>query len=229
MSIMESAIGILAPAECIACGAEGRALCAGCAKSLITPFGERCWRCNKLSPNSRTCESCRHTGSPTRVWIVTDHDGITRDLISLYKFGHNRSAAGVIAGLMAGTFLKYSTSQELENYLVVPVPTATHRMRERGFGHAELLAKKVAINLRLEYSPALRRLGQSRQLGATREARLKQLTASFAAKSHKAISGRKILLIDDVVTTGGTIIAAAQTLRAAGAKQVDALLFAKRL
>jgi len=114
-------------------------------------------------------------------------------------------------------------------YLIVPVPTATRRARERGFAHSELLAKTIAADLKIEYWPGLRRLGQTRQLGAKREDRLIQLSNSFAAKNSRRVAGRKILLIDDVLTTGGTLIAASKCLRAAGAKQVDALVFAKRL
>lgn len=228
MSFFETAIGIIAAPECLSCGAEGAALCTVCSDSLILPFGERCWRCNALSPNCRTCPSCRHTGAPAFVWISTNHDGSARDLLSLYKFGHQRAAAQSIARIMVRTLQEFSTVPS-QNLLAVPIPTATSRMRERGFGHAELLAKKIAAKTGMQYSPALRRLGQVRQLGSKREDRLKQLNASFFAKNPKIIAGRSILLIDDVVTTGGSITAGARTLRAAGAKSVDALLFAKRL
>lgn len=115
-----------------------------------------------------------------------------------------------------------------QEYLIVPVPTATSRIRERGFGHSELLARKVSKILGLEFDSALRRLDQTRQLGAKRDDRLKQLNSSFGARS-KSLNGRRVLLIDDVVTTGGTLIAGAKALKTAGAKRVDALLFAKRL
>lgn len=229
MSAFEAAIGLLAPPECLNCAAEGSSLCYTCSRSVILPFGERCWRCNALSPNCRTCASCRHTGSPPFVWIVTDHDGVARDLLSFYKFGHHRPAAEPIARLMTDTFQKFNRGTSLNDYLVVPIPTATSHIRERGFGHSELLAKTTALKLGMEHTNVLRRLGQIRQLGSRREDRLKQLNSSFAVKKPKLVTGRRILLIDDVVTTGGTLIAAAQTLRAAGAKQVSALLFAKRL
>jgi ComF family protein len=228
MSIWETAIGIIAPPECVGCGAEDSALCADCSSKLITEFGERCFRCSSLSPNCRTCASCRHTGAPAHVYVVTDYDDAARDLLRLYKFGHQRAAAAPIAKTMASIFLKYRGERH-QHHLVVPVPTATVRIRQRGFGHSELLAKKIARELKMDRACTLRRYGQVRQLGARREDRLRQLKGSFEVKQPRLVQGRYVLLIDDVVTTGGTLIATAETLRAAGARQVDALLFAKRL
>jgi ComF family protein len=128
---------------------------------------------------------------------------------------------------MAGTF--NITVQPDSDYSIVPVPTATGRVRQRGFGHSELLAKQISYRLKLPYRPLLRRLGQSRQLGATREIRLKQLDGRFAVRSVDSVRNKNVLLVDDVLTTGGTLIAATKALRAAGAGRVDALLFAKRL
>ncbi|MGH7157204.1 MAG: ComF family protein [Candidatus Saccharimonadales bacterium] len=231
MSLLEAAVGWLAPPQCVGCSLEGSALCQACATSEILPFGERCWRCNSLSPHCRTCPKCRLPGSPSFVWINTDHEGLVRQLISLYKFGHQRVAAEPIAELMVDNFRDFNSSQDIlsKNYLVVPIPTATSRIRERGFGHSELLARKIALKLRLEQTNALRRLGQIRQLGSKREDRLRQLASSFAVKNPKLVASRRILLVDDVVTTGGTLMAATKVLRAAGATQVDALLLAKRL
>lgn len=230
MSVFESVIGWLAPPTCLSCGKEGSAICGACSEQRITPFGERCWRCNKLSQGGKTCEGCRHTGSPSGVWIVSNYEDAARNLLSLYKFSQQRAAAQPIARLMADTFLENSGPAHTSmTYLVVPVPTATARVRERGFDHTDLLAKQIAAILRLSEAKALRRLGQTRQLGSRREERLAQLNGSFIAKNPRRVQGRNILLVDDVVTTGGTIIAATKALRMAGAKRVDALLFAKRL
>jgi ComF family protein len=227
MSFLEALVGLVAPPDCLVCGSEGSALCRSCSDDFIQPFGQRCWRCNRLSPGSHTCQACRHAGGPSSVWISTVYGGAAQELIRAYKFGHLRAAAKPLALLMAGTF--NITVQPDSDYSIVPVPTATGRVRQRGFGHSELLAKQISYRLKLPYRPLLRRLGQSRQLGATREIRLKQLDGRFAVRSVDSVRNKNVLLVDDVLTTGGTLIAATKALRAAGAGRVDALLFAKRL
>jgi len=228
MSLMEAAIGWLAPPDCLGCGIEGSAICNDCAGAFIKPFGERCWRCDRLSASSKTCLACRSAGPLSHVFISTDYEHLAQNLVQRYKFGHLRAAAQPLAGIMVQT-LREASIMNPDELLVVPVPTATSRVRQRGFGHSELLARTIAAKLRVESSLALRRLGQTRQLGAKREDRLAQLSGSFAVKNHRRISGRRILLIDDVLTTGGTLIAASKVLKAAGAKEVNALVFAKKL
>jgi ComF family protein len=231
MSIAETVIGWLAPPICIACGTEGRSLCPPCAAAEIIPFGERCWHCNALSPRARTCNSCRRSGTPRSVWVATDYDGIAKDLIQKYKFGQQRAVAKTLSGLMSGTFWNFISKEDIAktNYLIIPVPTATSRVRQRGFDHAALLAQQLAKELQIPAEPVLWRLGQSRQLGTKRDERLKQAHGSYIVRKPSAVSGRNILLVDDVVTTGATLQAATQALRQAGATHVDALVFAKRL
>jgi ComF family protein len=161
------------------------------------------------------------------VYISTTYESQAQELIQVYKFGHLRGASLPLAKIMSRTLKDFATAWS--DYLIIPVPTATSRIRQRGFAHSELLAKTIAADLRTEYSPALRRLDQTRQLGARREDRLVQLGNSFAVKNPGRIINRRILLIDDVLTTGGTLLAVSKVLKAVGAKQVDALVFAKRL
>lgn len=216
----------MSPAECYGCGAENHVICEACAAAEIIDFGERCAFCGRLSPGGRTCSKCR-SNAPRHVWVTSDYDGLARELITKYKFGHLRVAAEDLAKLMSQTFRDFCA--ELSDYMVVPVPTATSRRRERGFDQAELLAQTIANNLNLGYSPALARLGQSRQLGSKRELRLKQAADSYYVRLPELVRGRNILLVDDVITTGATLRAATKTLRGAGARRIDGLVFAKRL
>jgi ComF family protein len=178
-------------------------------------------------PLPYACKSCKSFGGPRYVWLTTQYDGLAKELMRLYKFGQQRVAAQELAELMVQTFI-YS-GYEKQNYLVVPVPTATKRIRERGFGHSELLAKLIAKKLDLPSCRAVGRLGQKHQIGSSRTIRLTQPEGNYYVRWSQQIEGRNILLIDDVLTTGATMKAATRALRDAGAKHVDALVFAKRL
>lgn len=226
MSLAESLIGFLAPPQCIDCGEEGFSLCVSCAFSQIIPYGERCFGCARLSPRSKTCTRCRRVGSPSHVWVTTNYEHIARQLLHVYKFDQQRVASESLARIMVDTFHQYANGED--NYLVVPVPTASKRVRERGFDHSALLANKIAAKLDLECQTLLGRLGQTRQVGSKRPDRIKQLEDRFWVKKPHAVAGRKVLLVDDVVTTGATLNAASYALHQAGAARVDALVFAKR-
>ena len=165
------------------------------------------------------------------MWINTDYEKIAKRLVSEYKFRHNRAAVQPIVELMTESFVSFNQDEQIakKNYLIVPIPTASSRIRQRSFDHADLLAKNIAHKLKHEYRRALLRKGQLRQTGSKRAQRLEQISGSFYVKPYASIKSRNILLIDDVVTTGATISEAAKILRRAGARSVDALIFAKRL
>lgn len=230
MNIMETLIGWIAPPQCVSCGREGFALCFGCRGSSIIPYGEQCGFCNASSPLGRTCTKCRGS-SPRSVWITTNYSGVAKDLLRIYKFGHQRAALGDLSELMVATLMDFNSEDDIakRDYLVIPVPTATSRIRQRGFDHCALMARTLARKISRGNTIALGRLGHTRQLGAKRSDRLAQPEGSYFARQPKKIAGRSILLIDDVMTTGATIREATKILRRAGARRVDALIFAKRL
>jgi ComF family protein len=231
MRALDKVIGLLAPPVCLCCGVEGANICDECSLSNIIPFGERCYNCNVISARASTCDKCKNSGAPRHVWVTTDYQGAAKELVQVYKFGHQRVAANSISNFMSETFWFFNSEEDTlkTNYLVVPVPTATSRVRQRGFDHSALLANAVAKNLKLPHKNVMQRLGQSRQVGNTRSERFKQAEGKYIVNKPDAVKGRNILLIDDVVTTGATLCSAAKTLRKAGAKRVDALVFAKRL
>lgn len=230
MSVLDSVIGWIAPPSCLICGFEGEALCFSCSVNRVIPYGARCFDCGAASPGARTCERCSPS-APRHVWVCTNYEAAARELVRLYKFKHQRVAAESLANLMVETFLDFNSEETMTelNYLVVSVPTATSRVRQRGFDHSAQLARQIAYKLDCGYMNALSRLGQARQVGAERSLRLTQPAENYLARYPHLIAGKNILLIDDVVTTGATLRAATKTLRAAGAARVDALVFAKRL
>jgi ComF family protein len=109
--------------------------------------------------------------------------------------------------------------------VIVPVPTATGRVRGRGYDQAKLLARALSRETRLPCLDCLVRRGQTHQVGASRAERQRQLHGAFRPRKLDQIRGKHIVLVDDVVTTGATLETAARVLRQSGVARVEAAVF----
>jgi ComF family protein len=222
MSLLDGLIGLIVPHDCLGCGAEGRLLCTACIGRL-RPAPPCCYRCRQPAAACLTCADCRDLSPLRRVQAVTTYQGLAKNLIWKLKFGHAQQAAREIAPLMS----RLITRQRRDKLLIVPIPTATSRIRQRGYDQARLLARELARQTGQPYADALARQNQAHQVGASRGQRLEQLAAAFRVAKPHLIRDACVILIDDVVTTGATLEAAAKVLQAAGVRQIDALVFAQ--
>lgn len=219
MSLFDWLIGVIAPHNCLACGTEGQPLCARCTAGLpVMP--PRCYRCYRPSPGWLVCAACRPFSCLRSVRAATAYDGHAKDLIWRLKLNGARAAAGTMADQLV------ALAKRTDKTIIVPVPTATGRIRQRGYDQAKLLARQLARRTRLPYLNCLARHGQTHQHGLSRQQRLAQLTGAFRVSKSGPVSGARIVLVDDVVTTGATLEAAATALLIAGAARVDAIVFA---
>lgn len=219
MSLLDAIVASFAPYDCLGCGHEGGLLCEGC-RGLFDQIPSRCYRCKKLSLDSTTCRSCRSSSKLHSVQVVTLYDYIAKDLVWQLKFRGAQAAAKEMAKLM----LPLAMAPEA---VLVHLPTATSRIRQRGYDQARLITRELSMRSGLPCRNLLARVGQHHQVGASREQRTTQLKNAFRITNPKAVQNAHIILVDDVLTTGATVEAAAKTLRAAGAKRVDALVFAQ--
>lgn len=177
------------------------------------------------------CELCRPRSAPARLRLdrsrtalaATAYEGVIRQLIHLYKFELVQDAVGPLADLLHEALPVLGPG-----VLVTYVPTATRRVRSRGYDHARELARAFAGKHRLTVTPLLLRYGQTRQVGAKRQQRLQQLNNAYVVKDWRIVQGADILIIDDIVTTGATLMAAAGVLEQSGAKSVSALVVARK-
>ena len=121
-------------------------------------------------------------------------------------------------------------SRPLDVDVVVPVPLARTRLRQRGFNQAQLLADYVApaLGARL-LSDALQREDRAAQSTLPAANRLANLAGAFRCATRSDVRGRRVLLVDDVVTTGATVSACADTLAEVGASRISVLAFARDL
>lgn len=215
---MESLISQIAPHRCIVCSKVGVFLCEPCSLEVFIRPPSRCYSCHQASVQSQVCANCRRRAGLSHVWVATEYEDTAKKLIHKLKFARANAAADILA--------KYIDDElpDLPNSIIVTnVPTANTRVRVRGYDQSKLIAKCLAKRRGWQYVEVLERLGSSRQVGSSRKKRLSQLESAF--RPTKSVKGAHILLIDDVVTTGATLGAASKTLKAAGAKIVDAAVF----
>ncbi len=220
MSLFDSLISKIAPYDCLECGVEGELLCMGCVRRLNT-ITERCYGCRQASPGWLTCAACRSSSRLASVKVGTAYGDSAKNLIWKLKLSGARAAARIMACQLAPMVKPENLA------IIMPVPTATGRARRRGYDQAKLLARELARQTRLPYRDGLARLGQTHQHGLDRRQRLAQLTSAFRVTRPGTVKGRRVILVDDVVTTGSTLEAAAAIVLAAGAVRVDAVVFAQ--
>jgi competence protein ComFC len=223
---LDSIFGLLAPNLCIACGAEGSVLCIDCLETAGEPVVPRCVGCHAVSDDFKTCRNCRILLHIHTVYVATAYEGIYEQLIHAMKFDCKRQAAEPIAQIMSEVLKSYSNDT---NYLLTPLPTASSRIRQRGFDHSKLIAQSMAKELGTESQSLLGRFSNVRQLGSNRTKRFQQMEQEFYTINDELIKDKTILLVDDVVTTGASLSGAAKVLLNAGAKQVRAVVFAQKI
>jgi len=194
-------------------------VCEQCRPTLARPKKPVCFLCNSLSEDFKTCANCRPKTPLKRVWVASRYEAYIKQLIREFKFERKR-VAHVPLGYIISQII---TARDYD--LVSSVPCASSRFRRRGYNQSQLLAKTVANNLQITYRDTLFRYGQAEQVGRTRSQRLLQPADIFRLASP--VDGKKILLIDDVTTTGATLNNCAKVLKQAGAKRIEAAVIAK--
>jgi competence protein ComFC len=172
-----------------------------------------CFRCGLPSPLGRTCAECVNFTVLRGVSVGAFYEGGLKEMILKLKFYRLRAAAEVAAEVILG-----SLPEDLMVDMVTSVPVAAERYRERGYNQSELVARVVARRLGLPYRGMLGRFNAAHQMGLGRASRLEQIKGAFYAL--RRMDGQRVLVVDDVVTTGATLAECAETLVGAGAESV---------
>lgn len=199
---------------------------------LAPPF---CWACGDAAPNDEPlCRPCRSglrwlEAVPVELggvetWAPVSYEGPARALVGALKF---RGAVG-LAAPMAAQIVAGAPASFLRQTALVPVPLLRARARRRGFNQAERLAAAIDRRADAGLADCLVRRGPAsgRQVGRGRAERLAGIAGAVELRDG-ARCPADVVLVDDVVTTGATLAACAAALRAAGARRVVALAYAR--
>jgi ComF family protein len=220
----QSLLDLLFPPRCVACGTGGAVLCAACRASIRAPRPPLCARCGQslaLLPSGRAtamCPACATGHGPqalTALYAASVYDGAARQAIHALKYAGRRRLAQPLGDLLAAEARRVDARPDV----IVPVPLHKGRLRERGFNQAALLARRCAArlgvpcrsNLLVRVRPTPPQVGLSL---VERRANVRDAFA-LAEGAGQSLAGKRVLLIDDVATTGSTLDAAATALRSA--------------
>ncbi len=217
---------LLFPARCLGCRCRGAPVCRRCEEAIPWLGPESCPRCARTSALGRLCGACRGTpGALDGLRAACSFDGIVRQAIHDLKYRHGQSLAPFAAGLLESALAR----RPLHADLLVPVPLSVGRRRERGYNQSELIADRLAAAIGVEAAPAvLARVRETApQVGRSAAERRVNVRGAFACVDAEAVLDRRVVLIDDVATTGATLQACAEPLKAAGAARVYGLVVAR--
>jgi len=240
-TIKEFVLDLLFPIECLGCGKEKVWLCGECLKKIPLNRGFACPVCGEKSVFGKTCPECAGQ-SPLDGLLSASFYGnkLLRSALQSFKYKYVTDLSVPLGWLMS-EYLRRLPAQLLEElltYTIVPVPLHRKKLLERGFNQSKLLAKELAkaFNFKIDAGILIRQKNTSPQANKKERKRQANVEDAFAcaceAKDGKSAAKTrpvpaKIILLDDVATSGSTLQSAAQALKAAGAKEVWGLTLAR--
>lgn len=218
----ERALDLLFPPTCVGCRRPGRWICERCWSEVPWRMDWFCPACGQRVA-AAGCDRCpRARDRADVIGAVTDFDGIAREAIHALKYHERHAIASMLGGLMGGL------TENVPVDVITHVPLHRARRRERGYDQSALLSRHVARVLGQRPQQTLVRTRRTKQQALlARDVRRDNVRDAFRANG--SWHGETFLLIDDVTTTGATLGAAAEALRAAGAGPVIGLVFAHAL
>ena len=223
---MWNGLDLLFPPICGGCGKKGVRWCDNCQRNLLVVAGPVCDRCGEPQKFAGLCKNCHRSRPPyqaLRSWAVFSDP--LRPALHKLKYRRDLGLGEVLACSLA-EYIETSLRWDIE--MVVPVPLSDQRLSERGYNQVALIAQPLAMLERWDYVPkALKRVRHTRsQVGLSIQKRKDNVQNAFKA-NPRLIADKKILLVDDVATTGATIFSASRCLVEAGARYVYALTAAR--
>jgi ComF family protein len=221
----EFVLDLLFPKFCLNCGREEDFLCQVCLSLIDVLERQYCPFClpPKIVLDGKTCPSCRKSKNLNGLYFAASYDNfILKKAIHQFKYGLTKDLAKPLADLIIRHFNNLTALPRFNEFNLVAVPLHGKKLKERGFNQSEELAKGLSQHLKLPvFDNALIKIKQTRsQTELKKEERGKNIQGAFLCPCPDFVKNKRILLVDDVFTSGATMEECAKVLKNTGAKEV---------
>lgn len=223
---------IFFPKLCLGCGAIGNYLCLKCQKKLKPAKNNFCFYCKKLSYHGLSHFSCLKKLTIDGFFAIFEYNSIFKKLIKNIKY---QFAKEIFNDLLSTVY--FFLYQDLEFYKnlfkngkIQPIPLSNDRLNKRGFNQAQIIAEFFANLFNLPVIDILKRKKSTPYLSQTKNKKERELLikGAFTFKKNNFLDEKKIILIDDILTTGATVKEAARVLKRKGAEKVYVFTLARK-
>ena len=229
---MNFVLDILFPKRCVSCGVFGKYICDTCFSKI--EFFEKpiCPICQRQAVGGETHPKCAGRFRLDGLVVACNYKGPIKLAIQKVKYKWVYDVEKILVELLASQIWKFDLPQDS---ILVPVPLHKNRKNWRGFNQAEILAKTLAKKFNVNYCNLLIRIIETKtQVGLTRDERKENVKGAFSLRlsrhpeldSGSRFRDKNVILVDDVYTSGATMMEASKVLKGAGAKNVWAMAVA---
>ena len=237
-NIWHGFIDLIFPPRCSACGEKlskedpSLYFCSTCLDQFRFLAPPLCPLCGSpytdKTSESHLCQACLLSPPPfTAARFVASYEGVMQDALHRFKYGGDTHVGEALGEIMASFAWPLF---EIRDYsMIIPVPLHVKKLRERGFNQALILSKVIAKHhrLKLDYLSLRRTKFTQPQTALGKKARQTNVIGVFDVAHPENLKGEKVILIDDVYTTGSTLMECARTLKKAGVATIAVLTMAR--
>jgi len=227
---MDNLINKLFPAKCIFCNKVGDIFCENCISDCDLLKKQYCIVCDRLSYQGFTHKKCLKKHTPLRLYCVFEYKDKVRECIRRSKYYYKEFMA-LKRLSFEGANLAYEDGFYPKTHIIIPIPASPERMKKRGFNQVEIICRYLNGRFDLPvYKDVLFRVKHTKaQHKIGRKERFENIRGSFAVKNSEKIKGKKILLVDDICTTGATFLESSKVLYESGAFEVRCFALSKKV
>lgn len=232
-TLIVNVLELIYPSSCAACDEICEPmewLCETCRDELEKlEEGACCVRCASPLPDAKSpCGRCKGHGLRpfARIARLSTYESTTKELIHAIKYRHRWATIDRVVDRLADRELVNSIMKDAN--VIVPIPMHYFRSVSRGFNQAELMGRRFSKRFRVPMTRALkrRRATESQTAFHSRQARVKNMRDVFEVIEPDVLRGKRVVLVDDVMTSGATLRSAAREIRKAKPARIDAVVIA---